>query len=145
MATGGLLIKPKYSFEDCPDLDILVVPGGVGSREVIKDNYILSMINKISKKSEILLSICSGVLILGKNGLFDNKKYCTHHAVYNEAEQIISNGIPCKEDRFIKVAGRIFSSAGVTAGIDASFAVIYDLYGSDKVEKTKTYMEYSSY
>ena len=91
---------------------------------------------------ELVLSVCTGALILAKAGILDGLKATTHHQAYDELREIITNSkIVEKGQRFVD-NGRVITSGGISAGIDMSFHVIERLYGKDTAENTSDYMEY---
>lgn len=141
-AVNGLSVNPKYNFQDCPPVDILIISGGVGSRQAMIDKEILTWVEHIHQNTLYTVSICSGSRILGALGLLDNKKYCTHHGVYEHMAEMVPSGVPQKEKRFIQ-DGKIFTSGGISAGIDLSFHIVSLIYGNDTVQATADYMEYN--
>lgn len=140
-AVNGLSVNPDYTFKDCPQPDILILSGGAGTRVLMQDTDVLEWIRTAHKSSEYTLSICSGARILGKLGFLDNKPYCTHHEVYEHLQEIAPLGIPQPEKRFVQ-AGKIFTSGGISAGIDVSFYILEMLCGQDIARHTARYMEY---
>jgi transcriptional regulator GlxA family with amidase domain len=141
-AVNGLLISPHYSIENAPPLDILIVAGGAGTRNVMADERVLKWVRSIHEKAELTMSICSGARLLGALGLLDNKPYCTHHGVYDHMAEVSPSGIPRKDKRFIQTDKNLFTSGGISAGIDLSFYVLEMLNGKQVVEATAAYMEY---
>lgn len=141
-AVNGLSVNPKYDFMDHPAIDILIIPGGAGSRLLMQDEDVLGWVRTIHNQSEYTASICSGSRILGTLGLLDNKKYCTHAGVYDHMEKIVPTGIPQRDKRFTKEQDRIFTSGGISAGIDLSFHILENLHGLKIKNNTSSYMEY---
>jgi transcriptional regulator GlxA family with amidase domain len=141
-AVNGLSVNPKYNFQDCPPVDILIISGGVGTRQAMVDKETLTWVEQIHQNTLYTVSICSGSRILGALGLLDNKKYCTHRGVYEHMAEIVPSGLPQKEKRFVQ-EGKIFTSGGISAGIDLSFHIVSLLYGSHTVKETADYMEYN--
>ncbi len=141
---NGLQVVPDYSFTDCPEIDVLVIPGGVGTKEIIMKDNILKWVLQTSEKSEITFSVCSGSRILGKTGLLDNIEYITHHEVIDDMRKIAPEGVLQTGKRYTD-SGKILTSAGISAGIDLSLYIIEKMYGRDIMEKTKTYMEYGDW
>lgn len=144
-AVNGLSVNPDYSFANAPDFDILIVPGGMGASLVIKDEASLQWVEKAVAKSELTLSVCSGAGILAKLGLLDGKPYCTHHTVYSFVETLAPSAMPRKDERFIQSDEKIYTSAGISAGIDLSFHIVEKLQGKEIAENTAMYMEYNGY
>jgi transcriptional regulator GlxA family with amidase domain len=144
-AMNGLTVVPDYSFEDAPNLDILIISGGIGAGLVVKDEESLKWIKKVIEKSELTMSVCTGAAILAKLGLLDGKPYCTHNTVYSFIEDMTPTAKPQKEERFIKSDTKLYTSAGISAGIDLSFHIVETLYGKEVAKNTATYMEYKGY
>lgn len=140
-AINGLSVLPDYSVKNCPAVDILVLPGGDGSKQVINNPYLMKWIFEKNEKSKITFSVCSGARILAKLGLLDNKKFTTHHKVIDDVLEIAPEAIIKKKKRFVD-NGKIMTSAGISAGIDLSLYIVEKLYGSSVKERTMVYMEY---
>lgn len=141
LAVNGLSVNPKYSFENCPDMDILIVPGGSGTRAQMKEIETLEWIKRGYENSELTLSICSGARLFGVLGLLDNKPYCTHAEVYEHMQEIVPTGIPQYSKRFVN-AEKLYTSGGISAGIDLSFHIVERIYGKEIARRTAEYMEY---
>ena len=140
-AVNGLSVNPNYAFQDHPPIDILIIAGGNGTRQQIKDKTTLDWIKAQEDHASLMMSICSGARLLGVLGWLDNRPYCTHHLVYEDMAQIVPSGLPQKDKRFVQ-AGKIFTSGGISAGIDLSFHVVNLLHGTAIAQKTADYMEY---
>lgn len=140
-AVNGLSVNPKYSFDDHPPINLLIIAGGAGTRQQMEDEDTLKWITQTKDQLEYLVSICSGARLLGVLGLLDNSAYCTHHEVYEHMKQIVPSGIPQANARFVR-SGNIFTSGGISAGIDLSFHIVALLHGENIALKTATYMEY---
>lgn len=143
-SVNGLHVIPDYSIHTCPDIDILIIPGGGGTKKLIENKELLSWINDKYQKSEITFSICSGARLLAKLGLLDNLEFTTHHEVFEDVQKIAPKAILVKAKRFID-NGKLMTSAGISAGIDLSLHVIEKLYGKTTVTRTIKYMEYGDW
>ncbi len=141
-AVNGLSVNPTYSFKDCPKLDILIIAGVEGSNTIIKDQKILNWVKKTHLNTLFTLSICSGSRLLGILNLLDNKPYCTHHQIYDDMKKIAPTAIPKKELRFTQTDNKIYTSGGISAGIDLSFHIVKKICGEKIAIKTAEYMEY---
>ena len=139
IATGGLQITPSYSFKNAPLIDILIIPGGYGTRVIIKDDKVISWIKKISNHSTVTASVCTGSLLLGEAGLLTNKKATTHWSAMNELSKY-RNVYVQKQYRIVDDG--IITSAGVASGIDASFYIISKFFSKQIVNDTAKFMEY---
>ncbi len=142
-AVNGLKVMPDYSIEDHPPIDILIISGGGGTRKVMHDQHLLDWISKIHSSTQITLSICSGSRLVGKIGLLDHQPFCTHHQVYDHMKEIAPLAISQKEKRFIQSGERLFTSGGISAGIDLSFFIVRQLLGESIAKGTAEYMEYN--
>ncbi|MHA2363516.1 MAG: DJ-1/PfpI family protein [Candidatus Hodarchaeales archaeon] len=134
----GLSINPAYSFEDCPKLDILLVPGGT-----IKNEKILYWIAKQAPQVDYLLSVCTGALHLGKLGLLDGLKATTHYKFLDTLKETAPQTVVTSA-RYIE-DGKIITSAGITAGIDMSLFVVEKLWGEELATKVASFIEYPNY
>ncbi len=140
-AVNGLSVNPDYTFEDHPHIDILIIAGGSGTRPLLDDRHTLDWVEHINQSTEITISICSGARLLAKLGLLDGKPYCTHHQVYDHLKELVPTGLPQQDKRFVN-AFKIYTSGGISAGIDLSFHIVGELYGKEVVQATAEYMEY---
>ncbi len=139
----GLKLSPDYSTENSPPIDILVIPGGDGTKAVIQKQALLGWIHDTYKQSEITFSVCSGARIPAILGLLDNTEFATHHAVVDDVMAIAPKSIYRKERRFVD-NGRLMTAAGISAGIDLSLYILEKLHGTRVKEQTMRYMEYQS-
>jgi transcriptional regulator GlxA family with amidase domain len=139
-AIGGLAVTPHYSWADAPPIDILVVPGGFGTRALLTDEATLGWIRRTAAASRQLTSVCTGALLLAKSGLLQGKRATTHWAGLDLLASIDPT-IRVQRDRRVVHDG-VFTSAGVSAGIDMSFAVVEQICGRDVALETAHYIEY---
>jgi transcriptional regulator GlxA family with amidase domain len=141
-ALNGLVVIPSYSFDDAPHIDILIIAGGAGTGAIKEDERYLKWVDKACRSSEYVLSICSGARILAKLKMLENNPFCTHHEVYNEILEMVPSSKPQRDKRFVNF-GNIYTSGGISAGIDLSFHVLRKIHGEEVADKTAKYMEYS--
>lgn len=139
-ARGALEVKAHYHFANHPKLDILLIPGGFGTRPLLKNDAALDWIKGQAESVEYLLSVCTGALLLGKLGLLDGLKATTHHAAVALLKQIAPKA-EVLDERYVD-NGRIILSAGVAAGIDMSFHVVAKILGGEAARETAEYIEY---
>ncbi len=144
-AVNGLSINPDLALEQVDRFDYLVIPGGQGSNYVIEKPIVMEQLDGLIKSSNWTMSVCSGSRILGKLGYLENSPYCTHHSVYADMSEIVPSGDPHPDLRFVKANDQIFTSAGISAGIDLSFQLLKDTWGEDIAQETAKYMEYLPY
>ena len=139
-ATGGLKIISDYTIKDCPNIDILVVPGGFGTRTLLNNENLLSWIKSISDQAKITSSVCTGSLLLAKAGLLEDKRATTHWGAIEALKSIIKD-IQVIDNRRI-VNDEIITSAGVSSGIDMAFMIVENLYGEQVASDTAKYIEF---
>ena len=140
-SVNGLYVIPDYTVDNCPDIDILIIPGGIGTKKILENDKILAFIEDRCKKSNFTFSVCSGARILAKIGLLRNRKFITHHEVISDILQIDPSAVLQRDVRFVD-EGKILTSAGISAGIDLSLYMVEKLFGKDTADKTAAYMEY---
>ena len=140
-ARNGLSVNPAYAIADCPAPDIVVVPGGFGTRREMKNPVMLEWVAQVAKKAELTLSVCTGALVLGAAGVLDGLDATTHFGAMDEIRAIAPN-TTVRPDARIVDNGRVVLSAGVSAGIDMSLHVVARLLGVDTARETARYMEY---
>ena len=139
-ATGGLKIIADYTFNNFPKIDILIVPGGYGTRTLLNNEILLKWIKAVSDKANITASVCTGSLLLAKAGLLEGKRATTHWGAI-EALKSISKDIQVITERRV-VNDEIITSAGVSSGIDMAFMIVETLYGEEVSADTAKYIEF---
>ncbi|HBB95026.1 MAG TPA: AraC family transcriptional regulator [Blastocatellia bacterium] len=140
-ARGGLSVNPAYSFENCPRPDVLLVPGGMGTRREMNNPGMLDWLRRNAKGAELILSVCTGALVLAQAGLLNGLSATTHHGALDELRALDPDIAVDSEKRFID-NGRVIVSAGISAGIDMSLHVVARLLGREQALETAQYMEY---
>lgn len=139
--TGGMQVLPHFTFADCPKLDVLVVPGGYGTREELKNPVMLDWLRSRAAEVETLTSVCTGSMLLGFAGLLEGKQATTHW----KSLDWMRESFPATRvhfDRHFVVDGRLFTSAGISAGIDMSLKVVEHYLGEALARATARHMEY---
>ena len=139
-ATGGLKIIADYTFNNFPKIDILIIPGGYGTRTLLNNEILLKWIKAVSDKANITASVCTGSLLLAKAGLLEGKRATTHWGAI-EALKSISKDIQVITERRV-VNDEIITSAGVSSGIDMAFMIVENLYGEEVASDTSKYIEF---
>jgi transcriptional regulator GlxA family with amidase domain len=142
-AVNGLKVTPDYSLENHTKIDILIIPGGIGTRKLLDNPNLLEWVKKTHATTQLTMSICTGAIVLGKLGMLDGKPYSTHHDVYEYTAEIAPTGIPQKDKRFVQSDERLYTSGGISAGIDLSFHIVSKLLGKEIAKSTAEYMEYN--
>jgi transcriptional regulator GlxA family with amidase domain len=140
-ARGGLSVNPHHTLADCPPPDIVVVPGGYGARREQFNQPVLDWIAACAQRGELMLSVCTGALLLGRAGLLDGLQATTHHAAFDLLRDAAPHATIKEDDRVVD-NGNIVMSAGISAGIDASLHVVARLLGDEHARATARQMEY---
>ena len=140
-ARNGLVVTPSYTFESLPTPYILVIPGGYGTRPLVNDAATIEWIRGLAPKVELLLSVCTGSLLLAKAGLLDGKEATTHFGAIELLRELAPSTKIIENTRFVD-NGNIITSAGISAGIDMSLHVVAKLHGDAVARESARYMEY---
>jgi transcriptional regulator GlxA family with amidase domain len=141
LARGGLSVNPLRRLADCPRPDLLLVPGGQGTRREMHNPVVIDWIGQASEKAELVLSVCTGALLLAKAGLLDGLEATTHHGAIDLLREVAPKTTVHADRRFVD-NGRVVCSAGIAAGIDMSLHVVSRLLGREVAERTARQMEY---
>ncbi len=143
-SVNGLTALPDFGFDNHPPIDILVVPGGIGTRVAYKNDAVLDWLKNVSANAQIVMSVCSGARILGAVGLLDGKEAVTHHSVADHLRETAPGAIVIDEKRYTD-NGKVMTSGGISAGIDLALHIVAKLHGQDVANKTIKYMEYGDW
>lgn len=141
VATGGLKVQPDDTIETAPPLDILVVPGGWGTRTEIKNEKLLRWIAARGRSVETLTSVCTGSMLLGKTGLLDGRCATTHWRSLPWMRESFP-AVTVVEDLHVVEDGNVLTSAGISAGIDMALRVVARYCGEQIARNTARNMEY---
>jgi transcriptional regulator GlxA family with amidase domain len=139
-AIGGLRFTPDVTKDNCPELDLLIVPGGWGTRTQIKNTDLKWIANK-SPRTRLTVSVCTGSSLLGKAGLLDGCEATTHWRNFDFLRQAAPNAY-IREDLRFTMDNSIFTSAGISAGIDMALHIVSYFFGTKIGEATARQMEY---
>jgi transcriptional regulator GlxA family with amidase domain len=139
-ARYGLRVQPDQSLATCPPLDLLLVPGGKGAREVVRyDADILSFIRAHARRAETA-SVCSGALVLAEAGVLAGRRATTHWSELDGLRQYPDVTVQ-EHVRFVR-DGTVATSAGVSAGIDLALDIVREKYGNETAREVAHVMEY---
>jgi len=141
-ALGNLSINPTYSIDKCPSPDILIIPGGWGSRKEMHNRNLTNWINETSNEAELVLSVCTGALLLAKANLLEGLRLTTNQNALNELKEVAPTSAVIVENARYIDNGKIILSAGVSAGIDMSLYVVEKLLGNERALQAANLMEY---
>lgn len=140
-ATGGMQVIPHHTTSNCPHLDIVVVPGGWGFRHHMKNDVLHAWLRERAAHAETLTAVCTGSLLLSSAGLLDGMDATTHWRFLDGMRDSFP-AVKVKYDKHFVRDGRVFTSAGISAGIDMSLKVVEHYYGETIARATARHMEY---
>ncbi len=140
IATGGLRVLPHHDFAEAPRIDLLLVPGGFGTRALIDDTETLDWIRAAAARARKVTSVCTGSLLLAKAGLLKGRRATTHWGALDLLDSLQAGVKVEREPRVVDDG--IISSAGVASGIDMAFYVVETLFGRAVADETAHYIEY---
>jgi transcriptional regulator GlxA family with amidase domain len=135
----GMRIVADYSFDDCPQLDYLLIPGGQGTRNEVNNTNLLEFVRRQAASCREILSVCTGSFILQAAGLLDGKCATTHWASLERLRALPE--VCVTEKRFVR-DGNVWTAAGVSAGIDLALALVADQAGEEVAGQVQLYAEY---
>ena len=139
-AVGGLVVQPHFAFADAPPIDLLLVPGGFGTRPLLEDRETLDWIARVSESARLTTSVCTGALLLAKSGRLAGRRATTHWGALDLLASLHDPALVDREARVVEDG--VITSAGVAAGIDLAFRVVERRCGRAVAEETAHYIEY---
>ncbi|MBF0480438.1 MAG: DJ-1/PfpI family protein [Desulfovibrionaceae bacterium] len=138
---GGMRVIAGYDFSTCPQLDVLVAPGGFGVRTQIGNPAMLDFLRRRAAEVETLASVCTGAMLLGFAGLLDGRAATTHWRSLQWMRESFPR-VAVTGDRRVVEDGRLLTSAGISAGIDLALRIVARDYGDELARATAQHMEY---
>jgi transcriptional regulator GlxA family with amidase domain len=139
-ATGGIVIVPRHSFADVPRVDLLLVPGGFGTRPLLQDAETIEWIRRTAASARRTASVCTGALLLARAGLLDGRRATTHRGAFGLLASLGRDVTVDREARFVDDG--VMTSAGVASGMDLALHVVESLHGQAVADETARYIEY---
>ena len=130
-----------YGFDGAPDLDLILVPGGIGTFAELENDKILSFLRDRAEKAQITASVCSGSALLAKAGLLDGHRATSNKMFFNLAVTQSDKVAWIEAARWVE-DGKFVTSSGVSAGIDMALAIIARLFGNEVAETIAKGAEY---
>ncbi|NLS00544.1 DJ-1/PfpI family protein [Rhizobium sp. P38BS-XIX] len=134
-----LVLQPTTTFADCPQLDVICVPGGGGVNALLEDDAVLAFVREKAATARFISSVCTGSLVLGAAGLLKDKKATSH---WNAIDFLAGFGAIATSGRVVR-DGNIFTAGGVTAGIDFGLTIVAALCGQEEAESVQLSLEYA--
>jgi len=136
---NGMILTPHASFSDAPQLDYLLIPGGFGTRTQVKNEKLTRFVAERAKNCKVVLSVCTGSFILHAAGLLSGRRATTHWLSLKDLRNL--GGVQVAEERFV-IDGNIWTSSGVSAGIDLALEFIKHEAGEETAGKVQSFAEY---
>jgi transcriptional regulator GlxA family with amidase domain len=137
----GLRVLPDKTWETAPPLDVLVYPGGRGTRAELRDEAVLDWIRGLSGNGTVVASVCTGSLVLAAAGLLDGKPATTHWQSLELLPTLGSEIEVRPDDRFVD-NGNVITAAGVSAGIDMALHLVARLHSQERAREVRRYIQY---
>ena len=139
MCDAGALLTPHYGFDNCPDVDILVVPGGGNTLQQMQDSEVLDFLRKQGEQAEYVTSVCTGSLILAAAGLLDGYKAATH---WGYTDVLASYANITQVDKRVVIDRNRITGGGITAGLDFALTIISEVIGEPAAHAMQLVFEY---
>jgi transcriptional regulator GlxA family with amidase domain len=137
----GLRVLPDETWETVPPLDVLVYPGGRGTRTELADEAVLEWMRGVAGNGTVVASVCTGSLVLAAAGLLDGRSATTHWSAL-ELLPTLGRDIEVRsEDRFVDT-GEVITAAGVSAGIDMALHLVARLHSPERARQVRRYIQY---
>jgi transcriptional regulator GlxA family with amidase domain len=141
VTSGGMKVIPHHTFETCPRLDILVVPGGWGTRRELDNPAMLDWLRLRASEVETLTSVCTGAMLLGAAGLLDGRRATTHWRSLDWMRESFP-AVTVEYHQHVVEDGSVLTSAGIAAGIDLALKVVARSCGEAVARATARHLEY---
>ena len=139
---GGMEVRPHFSINSHPQLDRLIIPGGYGTRALMHDESLINWLGSFDPRSTRLASVCTGSLLLASAGHLDGKSATTHWTVLDMMEETFPK-VKVDRNRHVIIDEEVFTSAGISAGIDLALQMVRLDFGDLQANWTARYMEYA--
>jgi putative intracellular protease/amidase len=135
--SGGMTITPDYTFDDAPAPKIVVIPAQQGGSPKM-----MTWLRKMARESDVVMSVCTGAYKLAQAGLLEGKQATTHHASYVDFHHQFPNVRLQLDRRYVASDSVIYTSGGLSAGIDLALHIVDGYFGRGIAEATARQMEY---
>jgi len=137
----GMRVIPDHTLADAPDLDVVMVPGGIGTRREVNNPVLIDWLRKIGPRLSWVTSVCTGALLVCEAGFARGRRVTTHWAFVEELRKRYPDVEVLEQVRYVR-DGQLCSAAGVSAGIDLALWLTGQIWGVDTARKTQRAMEY---
>lgn len=138
-AFNGLRFFPDTTLQECPPLDLLVIPGGKGRLTAMKNLRLINFIQSQASSARFIASVCTGAFLLAEAGLLSEKKATTYHTAFAE---LAAYGVQVQHAKVVR-DGNIITAAGVSSGLELGFYLLRELFGADTAQAVADKIEYA--
>jgi len=137
----GLVVQARNSYADAPPLEVLIYPGGVGTRSHLRDEVQLDWVRRQRQSTPLMTSVCTGSLVYAAAGLLANRPATTHWAALDTLAELDPTIELRPDDRYVD-DGDVVTAAGVSAGIDMALHLVRRLAGTDRARDVRRGIQY---
>ena len=137
----GLRVVPDHTWDSAPPIDVLVYPGGMGTRDQIGDDRVRTRIRDIAQRGTLMTSVCTGALVYADAGLLDGRPATTHWASLEDLARLGHDIEVRPDDRWVD-SGDVITASGVSAGIDMALHLVRRLSSEDRAREVRRYIQY---
>ncbi len=137
----GLVVQAHHSYADAPPLDVLVYPGGQGTRPQLRDEAQLNWVRRQREHVPIMTSVCTGSLVYAAAGLLSGRPATTHWRALDDLIKLDPTIDVRPDERFVD-DGNVVTSAGISAGIDMALHLVNRLAGTDRAREVRRGIQY---
>jgi transcriptional regulator GlxA family with amidase domain len=137
----GLRVLPDHAFDAAPELDVVLLPGGVGTRREVGNPLLVDWLRKLAPRCRWVTSVCTGAMLLCEAGLAEGRRVTTHWGFVESLRERYPGTEVLERVRYVR-DGNLLSAAGVSAGIDMSLWLVGELWGVEAARQTQRFMEY---
>ena len=137
----GMQVMPQTTWDELGEIDVLVYPGGRGTRAKLGDERVRARLRGMRESGTLMTSVCTGSLVYADAGLLDGRAATTYWSAFDELLSLGHGIEPRRDDRFVD-AGEIVTAAGVSAGIDMALHLVGRLASPDRAREVRRYIQY---
>jgi transcriptional regulator GlxA family with amidase domain len=137
----GMRVLADRIWDDAGQIDVLVYPGGKGTRPQLGNEEIRARLRNLGEQGTLMTSVCTGSLVYADAGLLDGRPAATYHSAFPELLQLGREIEPRPDDRFVD-AGEVITAAGVSAGIDMALHLVGRLHSPERAREVRRYIQY---
>jgi transcriptional regulator GlxA family with amidase domain len=137
----GMRVLPDRAWDDAGEIDVLVYPGGRGTRAQLGDERVRARLRGLKESGTLMTSVCTGSLVYADAGLLDRRPATTYHSAFGELLPLGLDIEPRPDDRFVD-SGEVITAAGVSAGIDMALHLVGRLASPERAREVRRYIQY---